>query len=148
MSYGYLLMSYKFGIRIALYVNMSKSQNVAFVRYEYMVYIHLLNTYNVNEISLTMDDFVHMSSQSDQIKWIPVVKMNIDIVDTTEEAGNSGDTSISKIKKRICGLFDAKPLDWKYAKITVGDDTNIKHNVVITRMPVSPIVPVIFDMNK
>jgi hypothetical protein len=127
---------------------MSKSQNVAFVRYEYMVYIHLLNTYNVNEISLTMDDFVHMSSQSDQIKWIPVVKMNVDIVDTTEEAGNSGDTSIAKIKNRICGLFDAKPLDWKYAKITVGDDTNIKHNVAIARMPVSPIVPVIFDMNK
>ena len=45
---------------------------------------NLLNTYNVNEISLTMDDFVHMSSQSDQIKWIPVVKMNIDIVDTKE----------------------------------------------------------------
>ena len=127
---------------------MSKSQSVAFVRYEYIVYIHVLETYNVSEILLTKDDFVDVKSVSDQVKWIPVVKMNVDIVDTTEEAGNSGDTSISKIKNRICGLFDAEPLDWKYAKITVVDDTNIKHNVAIARMPVSPIVPVIFDMNK
>ena len=74
--------------------------------------------------------------------------MNVDIIDTTEEVGNSGDTSISKIKNRICGLFDAEPLDWKYAKITVGDDANTKHSFAIARMPRSPIVPVIFDMNK
>ncbi len=124
---------------------MSKSQNVAFVRYEYIVYIHVLETYNVSEILLTKDDFVDVKSVSDQVKWIPVVRMN---VDTAEEAGYSGDTSISKVKNRICGLFDAEPLDWKYAKITVGDDTDIKHNVAIARMPRSPIVPVIFDMNK
>ncbi len=127
---------------------MSKSQNVAFVRYEYIVYIHVLETYNVSEILLTKDDFVDVKSVNDQVKWIPVVRMNVDIVDTAEEAGYSGDTSISKVKNRICGLFDAEPLDWKYAKITVGDDTDIKHNVAIARMPRSPIVPVIFDMNK
>ncbi len=129
-------------------MNMSKSQNVAFVRYEYFVYTHILETYNVSEILLTKDDFVDVKSVSDQVKWIPVVKINVDIVDTTEEAENSGDTSISKIKNRICGLFDTEPLDWKYAKVTVDDDTNTKHNVAIARMPVSPIVPVIFDMNK
>ncbi len=127
---------------------MSKSQNVAFVRYEYIVYTHILETYNISEILLTKDDFVDVKSVSDKVKWIPVVQINVDIIDTIEEAENSGDTSISKIKNRICGLFDAEPLDWKYAKITVGDDTNIKHNVAIARMPVSPIVPVIFDMNK
>ncbi|MHC4139748.1 MAG: hypothetical protein ACYSR1_07850 [Planctomycetota bacterium] len=128
---------------------MSKSQNVAFVRYEYIVYTHILETYNISEILLTKDDFVDVKSVSDQVKWIPVVKINVDIVDTTiEEAENSDDTSISKIKNRICGLFDAEPLDWKYAKVTVGDDTNTKHNVAIARIPVSPIVPVIFDMNK
>lgn len=127
---------------------MVKSQNVAFVRYEYFVYIHILETYNVSEILLTRDDLVDVKSVSDQVKWVPVVKMNVDIIDTTEEAGNSGDTSTSKIKNRICGLFDAEPLDWKYAKITVDDDANKKHNFAIARMPISPIVPVIFDMNK
>ncbi len=127
---------------------MSKSQNVAFVRYEYIVYIHVLETYNVSEILLTKDDFVDVKSVSDQVKWTPVVKINVDIVDTTEVAGNSGDTSISKVKNRSCSFFDAEYLDWKYAKITVGDDTDIKHNIAIARMPRSPIVPVIFDMNK
>ena len=41
---------------------MTKSQNVAFVRYEYIVYIHILDTYNVSEILLTKDDFVEMKS--------------------------------------------------------------------------------------
>ncbi len=127
---------------------MQKSQKISLVRYEYIAYIHLLKTHNVNEILLTMDDFDDAMTQSDHVKWIPVVKMNVDIIDTTEEVGISGDTSISKVKNRICGLFDAEPLDWKYAKITVGDDTDIKHNVAIARMPRSPIVPVIFDMNK
>jgi hypothetical protein len=126
---------------------MTESQNVAFVRYEYFVYIHILETYNVSEILLTKDDFVDVKSVSDQVKWVPVEKMNVDIVDTTEKAGDSGDTPTSKIKNRICGLFDAEPLDWKYAKITV-DDANKKHNFAIARMPISPIVPVIFDMNK
>ncbi len=127
---------------------MSKSQNAVFVRYEYIVYIPLLETYNVSEILLTNDDFVDTNPSSDQTKWIPVENLNVDIIDTTEETGKSGGDSVSKNKNRICGLFDAEPLDWKYAKITVGDDTNTRHNIAVARMPRSPIVPVIFDINK
>jgi hypothetical protein len=97
---------------------------------------------------LTKDDFVDTKPSSDQIKWIPVENMNINLVDTTEETGKSSEDSVSKNKNRICGLFDAEPLDWKYAKITVGDDTNTRHNITVARMPRSPIVPVIFDINK
>mgnify|MGYP000014655883 FL=1 len=126
---------------------MTKSQIIDFIRYEYIVYIHILETDNVSEILLTKDDFADENAISGQVKWIPVENLNVDIVDTTEDVVNSRETSNPRIKYRICGIFDAEPLDWKYAKITIGD-TNIKHNVAIARMPRSPIVPVIFDMNK
>jgi len=131
-------LSWKIGIRIALIINMSKTHNAVFVRYEYIVYIHLLETYNVSEILLTKDDFVETKPASDQTKWIPVENLNVDIIDTTEQTGKSGENSVSKIKNRICGLFDAESLDWKYAKITVSDDTNTRHNIAVARMPKKP----------
>ena len=76
--------------------------------------------------------------------------MNIDIIDSTEEAGNSGDTSISKIKNRICGLFDAEPsgLEIRNVLLLLIIQAGTKHNFAIARMPRSPIVPVIFDINE
>ncbi len=127
---------------------MHKSQNISLVRYEYIAYIHLLKTHNVNEILLTMDDFDDVMSQSDDIKWIPVENMDIDIIDFVGESGEGGEESIPQTRNRICGLFDAEPLDWKYARIMVGDDSNTKHNFAIAKMPRSPIVPVIFDVNE
>ena len=126
---------------------MTKSQIIDFIRYEYIVYIHLLETNNVSEILLTKDDFIDENTVSDQVKWVPAENLNVDLVDTTENVVNGKETSTPGIKYRICGIFDAEPLDWKYAKITI-DDINIEHNVVIARMPRSPIVPVIFDMIK
>ncbi len=127
---------------------MSKSQNISFVRYEYMAYIHLLNTYNVNEILLTMDDSVRMNSHSDQIKWIPVKNMDIDIIDNVGAFGEDSKGEIQHTRNRICGLFDAEPLDWKYARIMVGDDSNTINNFAIAKMPISPILPVIFDVKE
>ncbi len=127
---------------------MTKSQKIGFVRYEYIVHIHLLKTYNINEIMLTMDDFVDMLSPSDQNKWVPVDNMDIDIIDIECEVKEGAEGSISQARNRICGLFDAQPLDWKYARIMVGDDSNTKHNYAISKMPISPIVPVIFDFKE
>ena len=124
---------------------MSESKNIGLVRYEYIVYIHLLNTYDVREILLTKDDLVDIGSQSNQIEWIPVENMDIDFIDTI---GETGDGSVEGTKNRICGLFDAEPLDWRYARITVGDYENTKHRCAIARMPGSPIAPVVFDINE
>ncbi len=127
---------------------MPKTHNIDLIRYEYIVYIHLLETYDISEILLTRDDFVDMKPVSDQIKWIPVENMNVDIVDTTENAGISVEKSIPKMKNRICGLFDAEPLDWKYARILVDNKAGSKHNVAIAKMPRSPIIPIIFEVNE
>ena len=128
---------------------MPKTHNIDLVRYEYIAYIHLLEIDNVREILLTRDDFVDMMSESDHIKWTPVKNMNIDIIDSAEDTGNSGDaTSPKKTKNRICGLFDAEPLDWKYARILVDNKAGTKHNFAIARMPRSPIIPVIFEISE
>ena len=125
---------------------MSKYNNIGLIRYEYMAYVYLTNTCNVDEISLTKDDFTDMKSQDDQIKWVPVENVDIDIIDTI---GENGDEVIEGTKSRICGLFDAEPLDWRYARITVSDNADTKHcYAAIARMPRSPIIPVVFDVNK
>jgi hypothetical protein len=95
-----------------------------------------------------MDVFDDMRSVSDHIKWTPVKNMNIDIIDSAEDTGNSGDASSKKSRNRICGLFDAEPLDWKYARILVDNKAGTKHNFAIARMPRSPIVPVIFEITE
>ena len=124
---------------------MSKSENIGLVRYEYIVYLHLLKTYNVREILLTKDDLVDIGSQSDQIKWTPVESMDIDFIDTI---GENGDSPVEGIENRICGLFDAEPLDWEYARIIVSDSAKTKHSYAIARMPKSPTVPVFFDVKE
>lgn len=127
---------------------MPNPHNIDLVRYEYMVYTRLLETSNISEILLTMDVVDDMRSVSELIKWTPVKNMNIDIIDSAEDAGNSGDASSKKAKNRICGLFDAEPLDWKYARILVDNKTGTKHNFAIARMPRSPIMPIIFEIDK
>ncbi|MBS1257460.1 MAG: hypothetical protein MAG551_00504 [Candidatus Scalindua arabica] len=123
---------------------MQKSNDIGLIRYEFIAYIHILGTQNVNEILLTKDDFADMNSQSDQIKWTPVENMDIDNIDN----GDIDINSIVKTKKRICGLFDAEPLDWEYARIIVSDSTKTKHSYAIARMPKSPTVPVFFDVKE
>ena len=123
---------------------MQKSNKFGLIRYEFIAYIHVLGTQNVNEILLTKDDFADMNSQGDQIKWTSVGNMDIDNIDNGEININS----IVKTKKRICGFFDAEPLDWEYARIVVSDSPKAKHSHAIARMPKSPTVPVFFDVKR
>ncbi len=123
---------------------MQKSQKIGLIRYEFIAYVPIFDTQNVNEILLTKDDFADMKSQSDQIDWVPVENVNIDIIDNGEIDINS----IVKTKKRICGLFDAEPLDWEYAQIIVSDSSKTKHSHAIARMPKSPTIPVFFDVKE
>jgi hypothetical protein len=127
---------------------MTKTHNIDLVRYEYIAYIDLLDVDNVKEILVTRDDFVDMMSKSDRIKWTPVKNMNIDIIDSVEDTGDRSDASSKKTKNRICGLFDAEPLDWKYARILVDNKASAKCNSAIARMPQSPIMPIIFEVNE
>ncbi len=123
---------------------MQKYNNIGLIRYEFIAYVHVLDTQNVNEILLTKDDLADTKSQSDQIDWVPVENMDIDIIDN----GGININSIVKTKKRICGLFDAEPLDWEYARIIVSDSAKTKHSYAIARMPKSPTVPVFFDVKE
>ena len=127
---------------------MSKNRNDNLVRYEYIAYSNLLDIDNVKEILITRDDCDGMMSNSNRIKWSPVANMNVDIIDSVEDTGNSGDTSFQKTRNRICGLFDAEPLDWKYARILVDNKASTKDNFAIAKMPHSPIMPIIFVINE
>ncbi len=98
----------------------------------------------MSNILLTKEDLTDMKSQSDHIDWVPVENVDIDIIDNGEININS----IVKTKKRICGLFDAEPLDWEYARIIVSDSTKSKQSYAIARMPKSPTVPVFFDVKE
>ena len=123
---------------------MQKSRNIGLIRYEFIAYIPIFDTQNVSEILLTKKDLSNMKSQSDQIDWVPVENVNIDIIDN----GKIDINSIVKTKKRICGFFDAEPLDWEYARIVVSDSSKAKHSHAIARMPKSPTVPVFFDVKE
>ena len=123
---------------------MQKSNKFGLIRYEFIAYIHVLGIQNVNEILLTKDDSADTNSQGDQIKWTSVENMDIDNIDNGEIDINS----IVKTKKRICGLFDAEPLDWEYARIIVSDSAKTKHSYATARMPKSPTVPVFFDVKE
>ncbi|GAX59320.1 Flp pilus assembly protein [Candidatus Scalindua japonica] len=126
---------------------MSTTKKFDLIKYEYIVYIHSLETCSICKILLTKDDFVNSRSVN-QVKWVPVMNVNVDIIDTAEVTGKDYGISIAKNKNRICGLFDAEPLDWKYAQIEVGNDSNTKNKIAIARMPRSPIVPVMFDISE
>ncbi|MCP4253990.1 MAG: hypothetical protein GY775_11385 [Candidatus Scalindua sp.] len=127
---------------------MSKNHNIDLVRYEYIAYISLLDIDNVKEILITRDDFDDIMSNSDHIKWSPVKNMNIDIVDSVEDTVNDGEVSSGKTKNRICGLFDAEPLDWKYARILVDNKASTKYNFAVAKIPQSPIIPIIFEISE
>ena len=124
---------------------MSKSNNIGLIRYEFIAYVHVSDTQNVSNILLTKDDLVDIGSQSNQIEWIPVDNMDIDFIDTI---GENKDSSDEGTENRICGLFDAEPLDWEYAQIIVNDSAKTKHIYAIARMPKSPTVPVFFDVKE
>jgi hypothetical protein len=124
---------------------MLKSNNIGLIRYEFIAYVHVLDTQNVSNILITKDDLANMKSQSYQIDWVPVENMDIDFIDTIGEAR---DGSIEVTENRICGLFDAEPLDWEYARIIVSDSAKTKHSYAIARMPKSPTVPVFFDVKE
>jgi hypothetical protein len=123
---------------------MSESNNIGLIRYEFIAYVSVFDTQNVNEILLTKDDFADMKSQSNQIDWVPVENIDIDVI----ENGEIDINSIVKTRKRICGLFDAEPLDWEYAQIIVSYSAKTKHSHAIARMPKSPTVPVFFDIKE
>jgi hypothetical protein len=123
---------------------MSKSNNIGLIRYEFIAYVHVLDTQNVSDILITKDDLANMTSKSDQIDWVPVENMDIDIIDN----GETNINSIVKTRKRICGLFDAEPQDWEYARIIVSDSEKTKYSYAIARMPKSPTVPVFFDVKE
>ena len=123
---------------------MQKSKNIALIRCEFIAYTPIFDTQNVSEILLTKKDLSNMKSQSDQIDWVPVENVNIGIIDN----GKIDINSIVKTKKRICGLFDAEPLDWEYARIVVSDSSKAKHSHAIARMPKSPTVPVFFVVKE
>ena len=124
---------------------MSKSNNIGLIRYEFIAYVNVSDTQNVSNILLTKDDLVDIGSQSNQIEWIPVDNMDIDFIDTSGENRDSPDEGT---ENRICGLFDAEPLDWEYAQIIVNDSAKTKHIYAIARMPKSPTVPVFFDVKE
>jgi len=123
---------------------MQKSERSGLIRYEFIAYVPVFDNQNVNEILLTKDNLADMKSQSDQVDWVPVENMDIDIIDNGEIDINS----IVKVRRRICGLFDAEPLDWEYAQIIVSYSAKTELSCAIARMPKSPSVPVFFNVKE
>ncbi|MFQ5714068.1 MAG: hypothetical protein ACE5GU_08560 [Candidatus Scalinduaceae bacterium] len=124
---------------------MLKTENSTSVIYEFDAYLHMLENvakYKVYDILVTEDDLITKESQDNKINWINVEK--IDILDI-EEIGNK---TVAESKNRICGSFEAKPVYWAYAKIIVSNNTNTKRCNAITKMPRSPVKPVVFDVKK
>lgn len=123
---------------------MVKLGHTTLVKYEFDAYIYGLDNvskYEIHNILLTEDDLVTIGSQGDEINWVKVEKIN---VINTEEIGNN---SVDKAKKRICGIFETKPVYWTYAKIIFNDNTNTKCCDVIVKMPKSPVMPVVFNVS-
>ncbi len=127
---------------------MSINHNLDLIRYEYIAYINLLDIDNVKEILITRDEFDDMISNSDRIKWSPVKNLNIDSIDTVNDIRNDNKVSSGKAMNRICGLFDAEPLDWKYARILVDNKASTKNNFAVAKVPRSPISPIVFEINE
>ncbi len=124
---------------------MIKQENTILIRYEFDAYINKLDStykYQICDILLTEDDLVAIGSQGSEINWVNVEK--IDVIDI----GEIGNNSVAETKKRICGIFETKPVYWTYAKIILNDNTNSKRCNAIAKMPRSPVVPVIFDIEE
>ncbi len=124
---------------------MFKSEKTEFVKYEFVININVIDNipaYKVNNVLLTEDDLSDMSTQSSETNWISAGE--VDVIDI-DEIGND---SFSESKKRICGLFNAEPRDWKYAQMVISDQKNKKNIYTIGKMPQSPIIPVIFELQN
>ena len=122
---------------------MVKLGHTTLVKYEFDAYIYGLDSVakcKIHNILLTEDDLVTIGSQGDEINWVKVEKINVINI---EEIGNN---SVDKAKKRICGIFETKPVYWTYAKIIFNDNTNTKCCDAIVKMPKSPVMPVVFNV--
>lgn len=122
---------------------MVKVEEISLIRYEFVVYLHVLksaNTYKVCDVSLTEDEFIIISLQSTRINWVQAEKLKVIGI---EEIKNG---SVMKVKKKICGLFDTEPRNWKYARIKVSDNANTEYCFSKAEMPKSPVIPVVFDV--
>ncbi|GJQ58625.1 MAG: hypothetical protein D8M57_12520 [Candidatus Scalindua sp. AMX11] len=111
------------------------------VQYEFDVYVPLLekdSNYEVCEITLTKDDFKH-PLQMDEAVWKRVDQFRVMYTEV-----NDVKVPFVKKKRRICGLFDTRPLDWKFANIVIRDEKNNRYGRVMAKMPLSPIIPVVF----
>ncbi len=127
---------------------MSINHNLDLIRYEYIAYINVLDIDNVKEIGITRAELDDMISNSDRIKWSPVKNLNIDSIDTVNDIRNDNKVSSRKAMNRICGLFDAEPLDWKYARILVDNKASTKNNFAVAKLPRSPITPIVLEINE
>jgi len=124
---------------------MLKSENTEFVKYEFVININVIgniSAYKVNNVLLTEDDLSDMPLQSSETNWISAGE--VEVIDI----GETGNNSFSGGKKRICGLFNAGPRDWKYARMVIRDQKNKKNIYIIGKMPQSPIIPVIFELQN
>ena len=122
---------------------MVKSENVVLVQYEFDAYIPLSDTnviYDVRDVLLAEDKFVTSAIESNETNWTRV--KNFQVIYTEDREVNN---SLVKIRRRICGLFDAEPFDWKHAKIVIREKKNKRYHHAIAKMPISPIAPVVFD---
>lgn len=123
---------------------MIKVEKIDLIRYEFVTHIKTTDSfakYIVSGVLLTEDNLTEKTSQCDEINWVTVG--NVDLIDVEDLENNSDANS----QMRICGLFDAEPRDWKYSKIKISDHTNTGCFSALAKMPRSPIVPVIFDVN-
>ncbi len=120
---------------------MAKPECTVSVHYEFDIYVPLKSddsVFKVCDITLTEDNF-RDSLQQDQIIWKHVDQFRIiytEIVGVTNTFLNP--------QRRICGLFDTKPLDWKYANLLIRDEKSNRDGNVMVKMPISPIIPVVF----
>ena len=122
---------------------MVKSGNIVLVQYEFDAYLSLSDInviYDVRDVLLAEDEFVTSAIQSNEINWTKV--KNFQVVYTEDREVKN---SLVKIRRRICGLFDAEPLDWEFGKIVIREKKNKKYHHVIAKMPIGPIKPVVFN---
>ena len=123
---------------------MTEAKKIDLIRYEFITHIKVTDSlakYIVSDVLLTEDNLTEKTSQCDEINWVTVG--NVDLIDIEDLE----DDSVVNSQRRICGLFDAEPRDWKYSKIKISDHTNTGCFSALAKMPRSPIVPVVFDVN-
>lgn len=146
MSYNQLFPVSQFGTIIAIKKGgMLKSKKNEFIRYEFVTNISAIvnkSSYKVSDILLTEDDLSDIPLQSNEINWISVSEVNV------IDVGEIGNESSSESGNSISGLFNAEPRNWKYARMVISDHKNNKNLYAVGKMPRSPIIPIIFALQK